>query len=217
MQVSANGNLSIFLPSSLCYPLSLIAAACRAVPHPRAQHLSRACLPALDHRSCPRLRRSLTTGSTTTRLVTDTASPSSPSWYSAPLRSTTLRPVLSCAALPLRPKLATTHHTCPTDRPAPLRPACRNPRASHFHMLAKRHAGLFPAAALYRLSPRLDTSTTTLHLGTLHYTQHTCRALPSRQQTLTTISLLREYLCQQRRKSYYGLGRNRRGKLFLRP
>ena len=96
--------------------------------------------------------------------------------------------------------------------------ACRNPRATHFHMLATPHTCLFPAATLYCLPPRLDTSTTTLRLGPFfHYTQHTRRALPSRQQKLTPIFLLRQHLCQQRPKSYYGLGRNRRGKLFLRP
>jgi hypothetical protein len=84
-------------------------------------------------------------------------------------------------------------------------------------MLAKRHAHVCPAATLCRHIPRLGTSTTTLRLGPLHYTQHTCWALPSKQQKLTTIFLLRQHLCQQRPKSYYGLGRNRRGELSLRP
>lgn len=40
----------------------------------------------------------------------------------------------------------------------------------------------------------------------------------ARQQLILICSFLyRQLLCQQRLKSYYGLGRNRRGKLLLRP
>lgn len=51
--------------------------------------------------------------------------------------------------------------------------ACRNPRATRFHMLVDRHPGPFPPALLCRHPPRLNTSTTTFALHpspTIHST-----------------------------------------------
>ena len=168
-------------------------------------------------------------------LVTDTASFST--CHSAPLfrsTTTTLRPVLRRAALPLCPVLSCPELArcpptpCPPDRPAPPYPASGVWRAGTRGPLTftcSRSLTPVPFLLLHSTPGllgyfplRLDYSTPTLRLGPfLHYTQHTCRALPSRQQKLTTIFLLRQHLCQQRPRSYYGLGRNRRGKLFLRP
>jgi hypothetical protein len=170
-----------------------LLSACLGVASAYRAHLQR---PTSSHHSCCPRVCSLTIDYPLTSLVADTAS----SCYTPPLSAvlssppTTLLPVSSCP-------------TTTTD-----------PRTSHFHMLP-RHARRCPAVtrARCRLPPQTGTSTSTLRLGPHHYTQHTCWKLPSKQHTLTTIFLLRQRLRQQRPRSYYGLGRNRRGKLSLRP
>jgi hypothetical protein len=123
----------------LVSPHFLIAALCRAVPHCSLSLslsagwlllFSRGC----KRLSCTRLQWPIIISLAAARvcsltnppppcklLVTDTAS-SSPTCYSAPLRSTittTRRPVLCCAALPLCPKLAIAAH-----RHLPARSSC---------------------------------------------------------------------------------------------
>ena len=53
--------------------------------------------------------------------------------------------------------------------------------------------------------------------GAFQHPRHICQDGSSPLHRLTTIFLSRQHFCQQRPKSYYGLGRNRRGKFFLRP
>jgi hypothetical protein len=174
--------------TSLSAGVLCLSSACLGV----AKRLSHA--PAASHNHhhscCPRVC-SLTIDYP---LITDTASSS----YTPPLSALLSSPPTSPAA-----------SSCPTTT---------DPRISHFHM-HRRHARLCPAAtrARCRLPSQTGTPITTFRPEPHHHMQHTSWALPSRQHTLTTISLLRRRLRQQRPKSYYGLGRNRRGKLSLRP